>query len=30
MVQGDGAAPIKEQTTEAVLREVDIRRKSGC
>ena len=26
-VQGDGAAPIKEQTTEAVLREVDIRRK---
>ena len=26
-VQGDGAALIKEQTTEAVLREVDIRRK---
>ena len=26
-VQGDGVAPIKEQTTEAVLREVDIRRK---
>ena len=26
-VQGDGAAPIKEQTSDAVLREVDVRRK---